>query len=127
SERLVVILGCLRVASIASASSHSDRPRSAMSFIKNSPSADKMGKPPAEASPTPGVVIMKLSVVTKNNEANMPPTTEAFGNHGLTASSAAIINSIDPFNRPKASMDMMLYSQLNSGLLATQCEIPWDS
>ena len=29
----------------------------AMSFIKNSPSADK--KPPADASPTPGVVIVK--------------------------------------------------------------------
>ena len=41
-----------------------------MSFIKNSPSADKTGKPPAEASPTPGVVTMKLSVVTKNSEAN---------------------------------------------------------
>src|SRR4029450_6663611 len=72
----------LRVASMASASSHSAKPRFAMSFIKNSPSADKTGKPPADASPTPGVVIMKLSVVTKNSEANMPPTTEAFGNHG---------------------------------------------
>src|ERR1700756_2402536 len=107
----------LRVASIASASSHSAKPRFAMSFIKNSPSADKTGKPPADASPTPGVVTMKLSVVTKNSEAKTPPTTEAFGNHGLTASSAAVINSIDPFNRPKASMDMMLYTQLKRGLL----------
>src|ERR1700757_4039274 len=101
-------VACLGVRSIASASNHSAKPMRAMSFIKNSPSADKMGKPPADASPVPGVVIMKLSVVTKNSEANMPPTTEAFGNHGLTASSVAVINSIDPFNRPKASTDMML-------------------
>src|ERR1700743_685233 len=98
-----------------------------MSFIKNSPSADKIGKPPADASPTPGVVIMKLSVTTKKSEATMPPSTEAFGNHGLTASSAAVMNSIDPLIRPKASMDMRLYVQPKNGLLATQCEIPWDS
>src|SRR5689334_11981465 len=120
-------LARLRVASIASTSSHSANPRFAMSFIKNSPSADNTGKPPAEASPTPGVVTMKLSVITKNSDANTPPTTETLGNHGLTASSAATINSIDPFSRPKSSIDITLYIQLKNGLFATQCEIPWDS
>ena len=50
-----------------------------MSFIKNSPSADKTGKPPAEASPTPGVVTMKLSVVTKNSEAICRPPRKPSG------------------------------------------------
>ena len=70
-----------------------------MSFIRNSPVADRTGKPPAEASPMPGVVSMNDKVPRKNRTANAPPSTDNFGDQGLTANRTAAINSAVPSNR----------------------------
>jgi hypothetical protein len=96
-----------RVSSSASARIQIERPRLAMSFIRNSPFDDNTGNPPADASPTPGVVHMKLTVPAKKMTASRPPAMDALGNHGLAATNAAVISSIIPSTLPNVSMDMM--------------------
>src|ERR1700742_851968 len=96
-----------RVSSSASARVQIERPRLEMSFIRNSPVDDNTGNPPADASPTPGVVHMKLTVPAKKMTASRPPAMDALGNHGLAATNAAVISSIIPSTLPNVSMDMM--------------------
>src|ERR1700733_6243122 len=97
-----------RVASHESDSVHMARPNKAMSFIRNSPLSDNTGNPPAVGSPIPGVEIMKLSVPRKNRVARTPPRTDNRGDHGLTASNAAVASSATPVSAPNVLMDMRL-------------------
>src|ERR1700753_1532643 len=96
-----------RVSSSASARVQIERPRLEMSFIRNSPVDDNTGNPPADASPTPGVVHMKLTVPAKKMTASRQPAMDALGHHGLAATNAAVISSIIPSTLPNVSMDMM--------------------
>src|SRR6201999_3749749 len=73
----------------ASANVHVARPRSATSLIRNCPVDDSTGKPPADISPTPGVVNRKLIVATNSPIAITLPTADTRGHQGLTASSPA--------------------------------------
>ncbi len=71
----------------ASAHVHSDAPRRTKSLIRNCPgTTDSAGKPPADASQTPGVVNRKLSVVRNIPTANAPPAAAARVENGRTAS-----------------------------------------
>src|ERR1700748_1614050 len=96
-----------RVSSSASARVQIERPRLEMSFIRDSPGDDNTGNPPGDASPTPVVLHMTLTVPAKKIKASRPPAMDALGNHGLAATNAAVISSIIPSTLPNVSMDMM--------------------
>ena len=69
------------IALMASASVNIDTPNKTMSLMRNWPVMDKSGNPPADASPTPGVVITNVNVLTKSTIANTLPNSDTVGYH----------------------------------------------
>ena len=81
---------------MASASVNIDTPNKTMSLMRNWPVMDNSGNPPADASPTPGVVITNVNVLTKSTIANTLPNSETVGYHGFTTNRRAVTTSTTP-------------------------------
>src|SRR5262249_27265902 len=109
----------------ASPSVQSEIPSKARSLMRNWPgSADRAGKPPRLGSHTPGVVTRKLRVVRNMPTASRLPSAQARGANGRAAMSNAMPTSTTPSTAENPRTLMSPYTQLSSGLLATNGRIP---
>jgi hypothetical protein len=76
---------------------HSDAPKTTRSLSRNCPgTTDSAGKPPADASQTPGVVSRKLSVVRHVQAAAALPARAVRAESGREAMSRAVTISAAP-------------------------------
>src|SRR4051794_26319170 len=108
-----------------SPSVQSEIPSRARSLMRNCPgTADRAGKPPRLGSQTLGVVTRKLRVVRNIPTARALPRAETRGEIGRAAMSSAMATSTTPSMAEKLGTLMSPYTQLISGLLATNGRIP---
>ena len=76
-------------------------------MMRNPQRSDGIGKPPASAAQTPGVVIRKLRVARNRPTAITLPTTDMRGAQGLTANRAAALSSTTPSTVENARTEKM--------------------
>src|SRR5205823_11811192 len=109
----------------ASPSDQSEIPSRARSLMRNCPGiADRAGNPPRLGSQTPGVVTRKFRVVRNIPTARALPSAEARGENGRAAMRIAVATSTTPSRAEKPRTLTSPYTQLISGLLATNGRIP---
>jgi hypothetical protein len=81
---------------------------------------DNSGKPPADASPTPCVVITKVNVLTKSTIANTLPNSDAVGCHGFITNRSAVTTTITPSFREKSANSKQTVEPPHEGTMGHQ-------
>src|SRR5882757_7263390 len=97
---------------------HTDAPSSTMSLIRNWPTGDNAGNPPAAESVTPGVVNRKLNVLMNSRVAMALPTADGRGSQWRRATNTAAMISTAPSAPDRVRTVSTLSIQLINGLCA---------